>query len=88
MIVVRIELWSARTGKKTELARMKIWNDEETTRQNERRGSYWGETYRGRTTEDLNKEVVTRRGRVEDFPRKDLHLWYLVAKMLKSMGYT
>lgn len=27
MIVVRVELWSARTGRRAELARMRIWND-------------------------------------------------------------
>ncbi len=87
MIVVRIELWSAVTGEKTELARMHIANDGEASVVNHRRGTYVGETFVGRSTAALDKRQVSKRGRVENYPRLDLHLWNLVARMLKSMGY-
>lgn len=87
MIVVRVELWSARTGQKSELARMHICNDEETTLQNPRRGSYNGESFVGRSSQDLDRKRVSKSGRVTDFPRHDLHVWNLVARMLKAMGY-
>jgi hypothetical protein len=87
MIVVRVELWSARTGQKSELARMHICNDEETTLLNHRRGAYNGETFVGRSSQDLDRKRVSKAGRVESFPRLDLHVWNLVARMLVSMGY-
>jgi len=38
MIVVRVELWSARTGDRTELGTMYIANDGERSRENTNRG--------------------------------------------------
>src|SRR5690242_14515482 len=87
MIVVRVELWSAVTGKRTELARMRISNDGEVSVLNPLLGSYVGETLRGRSTGALDRGLVTRRGRVERFPRQALHIWHLVARMLAAMGY-
>lgn len=87
MIVVRIELWSAVTGRRTELARLRICNDGETSAANPRRGSYHGETLVGRSTAALDRGQVQRKGRVADFPRHELHLWHLVARMLAAMGY-
>lgn len=88
MIVVRVELWSAVTGKVTELARMGISNDASGT---DKVCAYDGETWRGRDREALDKAMrdhaVTRRGRVEGYRRHDLHVWHLVAKMLAAMGY-
>lgn len=87
MIVVRVELWSAVNGRKTELARMHIANDGRASVENPRRGSYDGQTFVGRSAQALDRLQVSRRGRVEDFPRQDLHIWNLVAAMLKRMGY-
>jgi hypothetical protein len=84
MIVVRVELWSAIDGSRTELARMAIANDATGT---DRRCSYNGVTFVGRDTEALSKVRPSKTGRVADWPRHDLHIWNLVARMLESMGY-
>jgi len=79
MIVVKVELHSAITGKITEIARMHIWNDGTGNRLH---GNYGGETFRkGSAT------TVQRNGRVEKYPRRLLHVWCLVARMLKNMDY-
>lgn len=88
MIVVRVELWSAVDGSKTELARMHIANDGQATVENWRRGTYDGESFKGRNSAALDKRTVSKRGRVENWPRLDLHVWNLVAAMLHTMGYT
>lgn len=87
MIVVRVELWSARTGQRTELARLRIANDGEATSANVRFGDYVGETLRGRSEAALDKGAVQRTGRVVGHPRLSLHVWHLVARMLVAMGY-
>ncbi len=83
MIVVRVELWSARTGEKTELARMHISNVGGTTE----RGDYRADALRGRSEEALSKGVVQRSGTVRDYPRLAIHIWNLVARALKAMEY-
>lgn len=83
MIVVRVELWSAITGEKSELARMHICNDGGT----ERICNYQVETLHGRSTEQLNKGQVQRKGAVIGHRRLALHVWHLVAKALISVGY-
>src|SRR5690348_5419520 len=55
MIIVRVELWSAITGAKTELARMCIVNDGTGTAA---RRNYFGKTFRGRSTAQLEPEVL------------------------------
>jgi hypothetical protein len=87
MIVVRVELWSAVSGERTELARMRISNDGRATVADPNLGTYRGETLRGRSATALDRGEVTRNGRVERFPRAKLHVWFLVARMLASMGY-
>jgi hypothetical protein len=87
MIVVKVELWSAVTGKVTELARMHICNDGDTTIKNPRKGSYYRSTFRGRDRFALNRHAIQKTGRVENYPRVSLHVWNLVARMLKAMGY-
>ena len=87
MIVVRVELWSAVTGQKRELARMHICNDGETTCENPRLGTYVGETFVGRNADMLNKRRVSKRGRVANWRRADFHIWNLVRRMLTDMGY-
>lgn len=89
MIVIRVELWSAVNGSRTELARMSICND--GTAGAGAVGHYDGETYTGRSSPALDASMrqrrVTRRGRVEGHRRNDLHVWHLVARMLTAMGY-
>lgn len=87
MIVIRVELWSAITGKKTELARMTIHN--ESGGGNFR--NYSGKTYKGRDkktlTQSMINDTVTRSGEVFRHPAKRQHVWNLVSKMLNNMGY-
>jgi len=85
MIVVRVELWSAITGEKTELARMHIANTGAGTAS---RGFYFGQTFRGRSAAALSKQIEAKQGHVENYPRQQLHVWNLVARMLASMGYS
>lgn len=88
MIVVRVELWSAIDGSKTELARMHISNDGEASTTNPRLGTYVGESFVGRNADTLNKRRVSKRGRVVNWRRADFHIWNLVRRMLTEMGYT
>lgn len=83
MIVVRVELWSARSGDVTELARMHIANigGSETI------GNYEAATLRGRSTVQLNRNDVQRKCQVLGHPRLSQHVWNLVAKALSGMGY-
>jgi hypothetical protein len=83
MIVIRVELWSARTGRITEIARAHIIN----TSGRGRRRSYDVATFRGRSAEALAKREPQRKGRVENFPSEEVHVWNLVRKALDAMGY-
>ena len=85
MIVVRVELHSAITGKTTELARMIIANDGAGTAKH---GNYKGVTLCGRNTEALDRRVVNKSATVTGYPRQALHVWNLVRRMLVGMGYT
>lgn len=87
MIIVRVELLSAITGKSTELARMTICNDGTG---DARKGNYDGKALRGRERYDYGdflNAVPIRAGRVEKYARTTQHVWNLVSKMLQSMGY-
>jgi hypothetical protein len=88
MIRVSVTLLSAVDGSATELARMDIANDGKASVKNFRNGTYDGVSYIGRDTERLNKGTVSKRGRLEDWPRMQLHVWNMVCAMLHSMGYT
>ena len=89
MIVVKVELWSAITGEKKELARMIVDNIGGT----EAKGNYRTRTLIGRSSHALDTAMMqrpmktAREGRVEDYPRQRLHVWNLVAKALSAMGY-
>lgn len=87
MITVSVELHSAITGQKTELARMMIDN----VGGNHQRGDYGCRTYRGRSEQDLDmaqiRDTATRRGEVKGHRRLSLHVWHLVAKALRTMDY-
>ena len=84
MIVVRVELHSAITGRVTELARMEIANDGAGAATH---GNYDGVTFKGRDAGALDRRVEARLGAVENFPRKSTHVWSLVARMLERMNY-
>ena len=89
MIVVRVELWSAINGQKTELARMVIDNIGGTVQ----KGDYRAVTLRGRSKEALDKALLQhprgaqREGRVMGHARLREHVWNLVGKALSGMGY-
>lgn len=83
MIVVKVELHSAITGKVSELARMHISNVGGT----KDRGDYSVQTLRGRSKEDLDKRIVNRKGGVTNYPRLAIHVWHLIGRALKSVGY-
>lgn len=84
MIVVRVELHSAITGRATEFARMIIANDGSGTGPI---GHYLATTLRGRSREALDRRVVQRSAGIRDWPRQRLHVWNLVATALTAMGY-
>lgn len=87
MIVVRVELWSAVTGRRTELARLMIDNVGGTRTS----GDYRVRTLRGRSEAALDQAMlhmrVQREGRVLRHPRLSQHVWHLVAKALVAVGY-
>lgn len=87
MIVVKVELWSAVDGSHQELARMMIDNVGGTNTIRD----YEARTYRGRSARALHaamlNDSVTRRGKVKGHPALAQHVWNLVAKALKNMGY-
>jgi hypothetical protein len=84
MLVVRVELHSAITGRITELARATITNTGAGTKQ---RGDYVCKTLRGRSKAALDRGTIQNAGTVTNWPRLSKHVWYLVAKALNSMGY-
>jgi hypothetical protein len=85
MIIVRVELLSAITGKTTELARMHICNDGTGSAT---RGNYEGVSFIGRDTAALDRRRASKHGKVSNYPRQSVHIWNLVARMLQAMGYT
>lgn len=76
MIVVRVELHSAITGRVSEIGRMHIANDGESS--DAKRGSYDVAVLR------RGGGGVTRRGRVENYPRLSYNVWRLICRALKS----
>lgn len=84
MIVIRVELWSHKTGEKTELARMHITNTGDGTHNLH---NYVGQTFRGRSVKALSRLHVARTTQMIDWPRDRYHVWSLVTKMLARMGY-
>jgi hypothetical protein len=83
MIVVRLELHSAITGKVTELARMDIDNIGGTRNS----GDYRCRVMHGRDRNTLSKRIVQREAKVFGHPRLSQHVWYLAFKALKALGY-
>lgn len=89
MLVVKIELWSAVTGKVEEIGRMYIGNDGtargkrgnydvKVTRKGSEKSTGW-KTFRG-----WKNVKATRTGRVEDYPRSSYNVWRLITRALKS----
>lgn len=85
MLVVKVELHSAITREITEIARMTIVNDGTGTG---RWGNYVGTVFRGRSKSQFDKQTIMRTKNLNNWPRLDFHVWNLVSKMLKEMGYT
>lgn len=83
MIIVRVELHSAITGRVTEIARARICNIGGT----KTRGFYEVATFRGRDKDALDKRIERRAATVENYPRLSVHVWHLVARALIAMGY-
>lgn len=84
MIVVRVELWSAIDGERTELARMLIANEGGTAH----RGDYDVKVLRGRSAGQLDRGTVQKVAKVRDYPRLAVHVWNLVARALAATGYS
>lgn len=82
MIVVKVELWGAQTGKVRELFRMTLSND--GTQGDGNKGNYDVALYR-KGIRIVRPGSVLRRGRVENFPRKSYHTGRLVLRALKSV---
>lgn len=85
MIIVRVELLSAITGKTTELARMHIINDESG---NDNSRNYKGISFRGRDKSMLNLGTVQKEASLKNWKSKQFHIWNLVRAMLTNLGYT
>lgn len=79
MIVVKIELHSARTGSVTPLGRMVISNDGGSP--NAARGDYTARVCRKGST-DFMKPLRT--GHVKDWPRLSYNIWRLVLRSLQN----
>jgi hypothetical protein len=77
MIVVKVELHSARTGRVSELGRMHLSN--QGGRADDSRGDYKVEVMRKGT---LDK--VQRQGEVRNWPRKSYSIWLLVYRALQK----
>lgn len=92
MIIVRVELHSAITGKVSELGRVIIDNIGGTAQ----RGNYRVRALRGRSREALDKAeravlcgdaAPQKQGEVKNHARLQEHVWNLVAKALGAVGY-
>lgn len=78
MILVKVELHSARTGKVTEIGRMEISND--GTSRHPAVGNYRVERYRRGST-----SRVLKRGAVLGHRRKSQTIWKLLQKAIASV---
>lgn len=83
MIIVRVELHSARTGQVTELARMHVCNEGGS----EQLRDYGVYVFRGRDKAALDRGTVHRKAQFGQFPSLRLHVWNLVLCALVAAGY-
>lgn len=79
MIIIKVELHSAITGKTTEIGRMEIINDGSSD--DAEVGNYNINLMRRGTT-----KTIQRRARVENHKRKNNSVWNLISKGLKNLG--
>lgn len=80
MIIVKIELHSARTGKVTQLGEMHLSNDGKTVKENHRRATYRVELLKKPDFKKTFKGTV-----VENWARLDKSVWQLVHKALDQI---
>lgn len=80
MIVVKVELHSAKTKKITKLAEMRIINDGTSGRA--MRGNYDAHVLR---KPDFMR--ITREAHIDDWPSVQRTIWHLIGAFLKNMGY-
>lgn len=88
MIVVRVELWSARTHDVKEIARVVIHNVGGTAD----RGNYECFSVKDEGADKFEANMrrldkQQRKGKVENYPRLSYHVLNLVARALKSMDF-
>jgi hypothetical protein len=89
MLVIRVELHSAITGKVTEIARMLMWNDGTGTPAS---GNYEATVAGGdvvghmRPIDIRYPAILLCKGKISGYPRK-LPVWNLVARMLAAMEF-
>ena len=81
MIIVRVELHSAKTGNVKELARLSITNTGKNLN-HPVEGDYTAKVYKA-----PKFQAVIRRGELFRHRRQSKSVWTLIGKMLKSMGY-
>lgn len=79
MILITVELVSARTGKREVLGKAEIYNDATGTPS---RGNYVAKLYK--RGENFGGSVW-KAGRIEDFPRKRLLMWDLLFRVLREL---
>jgi hypothetical protein len=77
MIIVKVELHSARTGKVTEIGRMKLCNL--GGKMDDTRADYSVEVMRRGTT-----DYVQRTGTVEKYARQSYPIWELVRRAIQA----
>lgn len=87
MIVVRIELWSARTGERSELGTIYIANDGDRTNVNPNRGDYIVKQARKGQKYEQAWTRPAREAKVLDHARLTLPVWSLVLKALQALGH-
>jgi len=84
MLVVKVELWSAITGKNEEIGRMYLAND--GTALTPSRGNYDVKVCREGSFKyaGWDKIKASRSARVEEYPRLGYNVWRLVTRALKA----
>ncbi len=78
MLLVTVELLSARTGKRTTLAQAEIYNDGKGDHPH--RGNYVAKIYR-----KGSKTRVWKATEIKDFPRLRLNSWDLLYRCLREI---
>lgn len=84
MLLVKVELHPfGDSSHAREIARLRIHNDGRGTAL---RGNYIGDVYKAGTQSGHHGKPI-RHAEVHNYPRKSLHVWNLVARMLKQLEY-